>query len=295
MKWRTKNTMGYGSNVEDEENPPIPDDEKDEVAEKRALKPNKDEDIELTKIPVRTKDGKYPEVIVGQEEPLIKAHHLKYLLLGFNFFLSVLGMVLLSLSIWILVDPAFWEFESALDVDSFPAVCIMLIVSAIVILVVAFLGCFGAATEKRWILVMYIGIFGVVFLLELAAVVIMWSAPYSKTIQAELEKQLTHQINDRSEGDASRKFMDFTQNYLQCCGSTGAWDYKGVAAPNSCQDETTGNIYSVGCANKMLAYLRSKAGILGGIALPILLVQLLALLASGCLIKSLDVESRYFM
>jgi tetraspanin-1 len=287
--------MGYGSNVEDEENPPVPDDEKDEVAEKRKLKPIKDEDIELTKIPVKTKDGKYPEVIAGQEDPLIKAHHLKYLLLGFNFFLTVLGLVLLSLSIWVLVDPAFWEFESALDVDHFPAVCIMLIVSSIVILVVGFLGCFGAATEKRWILVMYIGIFGVVFLLELAAVVIMWSAPYSKTIQGELEKQLEHQINDRSNGDASRKFMDFIQNYLECCGATSFHDYKGEPAPNSCQDEMTGNLYNVGCATKMLSYLRSKAGILGGVALPILLVQLLALLASGCLIKSLDVESRYFM
>lgn len=50
-----------------------------------------------------------------------------------------------------------------------------------------------------------------------------------------------------------------------------------------------------GCATKMLTYLRSKAGIVGGLALPILFVQLLAIVASGCLIKRLEVSSSYFM
>lgn len=70
----------------DEENP-VSEDEAE--AEKQKLRPNPPEEMEMKKIPLPTRDKEYPEVIVGQDEPLIKAHHLKYILLGFNFFLAV--------------------------------------------------------------------------------------------------------------------------------------------------------------------------------------------------------------
>ncbi|GIY91118.1 tetraspanin [Caerostris darwini] len=283
--------MGYGG--KDEENP-ASDEETVAEAEKRRLNTPQGEEMELTKIPVKTKDGVYPEMIAGQNDPLIKSHHLKYLLLGFNCFLTLLGVALLSISIWIRVDPEFWEYETTLAVDNFRAVCVMFIVASLLILLIGFLGCFGAATERRWLLIAYITIFGLLFLLQLAALIMMWSAPYSKTITRELEKQIVKQIEARDYDDSSRNFMDFLQNHLECCGATSQKDYK-EATPNSCSSETTGTIYPQGCASKMLTYLRTKAGIVGGLALPILLIQLLALLAAGCLIRSLETESRYFM
>ncbi|KAF8786205.1 Tetraspanin-2A like protein [Argiope bruennichi] len=251
--------------------------------------------MRFAKIPVKTKDASYPEMIAGQSDPLIKSHHLKYLLLGFNLFLALLGLVLLSISIWIRADPEFWQYENTLRVDNFEAVCVMFIIASFIVFVVGFLGCFGAATERRWLLITYMAVFAIVFLVQLAALVIMWSAPYSKTITKELEKQIQEQIDARYADDSSRKFVDFVQSHLECCGSTSQLDYKGDYLPNSCKDENTGNVFPAGCSSKMLAYLRSKAGIVGGIALPILLIQLLALLASGCLIKSLEAESRYFI
>ncbi|GFX37947.1 uncharacterized protein TNCV_3835481 [Trichonephila clavipes] len=82
---------------------------------------------------------------------------------------------------------------------------------------------------------------------------------------------------------------------LECCGSVNQKDYKGAAVPNSCLSKVDATVYTSGCASKMLTYLRGKAGIVGGLALPILLIQALALLSAGCLIKSLESESRYFM
>ncbi|CAL1289475.1 unnamed protein product [Larinioides sclopetarius] len=285
--------MGYGSK-DDPENP-VSEDETEAEAEKKRLKTPEAEEMELQKIPVKTKDASYPEMISGQNDPLIKSHHLKYLLLGFNLFLTLLGIVLLAISIWIRVDPEFWQYETTLNVDNFHAVCVMFIVASFIVLVVGFLGCFGAATERRWLLITYMAIFAVVFLVQLAALVIMWSAPYSKTITKELEKQIQQQIDSRYVDDSSRRFVDFIQNHLECCGATSQLDYKGAYLPNSCKDENTGNVFPSGCATKMLAYLRSKAGLVGGVALPILFIQLLALLASGCLIKSLEAESRYFI
>ncbi|GFX37942.1 RNase H domain-containing protein [Trichonephila clavipes] len=124
---------------------------------------------------------------------------------------KILGLTLLSISIWIRVDPEFWEYETTLDVDNFHTVCIMFIVASIFILIVGFVGCFGAATERRWLLIMYIVIFGIVFLLQLGALVLMWSAPYSKTITKELEKQIQKQIESRNTDDSSRNFVDFIQ------------------------------------------------------------------------------------
>jgi len=280
----------------DEENP-VSEDEAE--AEKQKLQPNPPEDMEMKKIPIKTHDAGYPshsvEVIVGQDDPLIKSHHLKYLLFGFNGFVSMLGIALLSISIWIRADPEFWEYENTLEVDNFHAVCAMLIVASLVILVVGVLGCIGAASERRWMLILYMTLFGLIFLLELAAITIMWSAPYSKTISSELEKQIKAQIDRRAEDDSSRFFMDFIQEKLYCCGATGVQDYMGYSTPKSCVNPNTGSMFDRGCASMMLTYLRSKAGIVGGLSLPILLIQLLAFIASGCLIKSLEVESRYFM
>ncbi|GFS58337.1 tetraspanin [Trichonephila inaurata madagascariensis] len=249
--------MGYGR--KDEENP-VSEDEIEAEAEKKRLNTPEGEEMEMKKIPVKTRDGAYPEVIVGQSDPLIKAHHLKYLLLGFNLFLTILGLTLLAISIWIRVDPEFWEYETTLDVDNFHTVCIMFIVASIFILIVGFVGCFGAATERRWLLIMYIVIFGFVFLLQLGALVLMWSAPYSKTITKELEKQIQNQIESRNTDDSSRNFVDFIQYHLECCGSVSHKDYKGAAVPNSCLSKVDATVYTSGCASKMLTYLRGKAG-----------------------------------
>lgn len=70
----------------DEENP-VSEDEVE--AEQQKLNPNPPEEMELKKIQIKTKDAAYPEVIVGQDDPLIKSHHLKYLLFGFNGFVAV--------------------------------------------------------------------------------------------------------------------------------------------------------------------------------------------------------------
>lgn len=70
----------------DEENPASEDEAE---AEKQKLRPNPTEEMELQKIPIKTKDAGYPEIIVGQDDPLIKSHHLKYLLIGFNGFVAV--------------------------------------------------------------------------------------------------------------------------------------------------------------------------------------------------------------
>lgn len=57
-------------------------------AEKEKLRPNPPEEMEMTKIPIKMRDG-HPEVIVGQDDPLIKSVHLRYLLIGFNGFVAV--------------------------------------------------------------------------------------------------------------------------------------------------------------------------------------------------------------
>ncbi|XP_015930690.1 23 kDa integral membrane protein [Parasteatoda tepidariorum] len=283
--------MGYGA--KDEENP-VSEDETE--AEKQKLRtPEMGDDVELKKIPVKVRDAAYPEVIIGNSDPLLKVHHLKYLLIGFNGFLTTLGLVLLSLSIWIYADAEYTQLETKLNVDNFKTVCILFIVASLIVIFVGFLGCFAAVTERRWLLIAFIGIFGIIFVVEIGAVVLMWSAPYSKTITRELEKQIKLQIDSRPIDDSARYFTDFIQSHLQCCGSLSPKDYGENDVPNSCDSEVNGLAYQEGCAAKMLSYLRSKAGIVGGIALPILLLQLLALMAAGCLIKSLDVESKYFM
>ncbi|KFM80658.1 Tetraspanin-6, partial [Stegodyphus mimosarum] len=283
--------MGLGKR--DEENP-VSEDEAE--AEKQKLRPEASVEMEMKKLPLRVKDANYPEVIPGHSEPLLKVHHLKYLLLGFNCFITTLGLVMLCVAIWVRVDPEFWEYQSTLDVDNLKTVCVLFMVAAIIILIIGFLGCFGAVAEKRWLLILYILIFGLVFVIQLAALVLMWYAPYSSTIKVELEKQILTQIKERNTDDSSRYFVDFIQEHLECCGSISPRDYvPGDLTPNSCQRSDTGNIHEIGCATKMLSYIRKKAGIFGGIALPILLVQLLALFAAGCLIRSLKMESGYEM
>lgn len=54
--------------------------------EKEKLRPNPPEEMEMRTI--KMKDG-HPEMIAGQDDPLIKSVHLRYLLIGFNGFVAV--------------------------------------------------------------------------------------------------------------------------------------------------------------------------------------------------------------
>lgn len=69
----------------DEENPATEDEAE---AEKEKLRPNPPQDMEMTKIPIKVRDG-HPQVIPGEDNPLISSDHLRYLLIGFNGFVAV--------------------------------------------------------------------------------------------------------------------------------------------------------------------------------------------------------------
>ncbi|GBO43420.1 hypothetical protein AVEN_91235-1, partial [Araneus ventricosus] len=68
------------------------------------------------------------------------------------------------------------------------------------------------------------------------------SALFSQ-ITKELEKQIQQQIDSRYVDDSSRRFVDFIQNHLECCGATSQLDYKGEYLPNSCKNEDSGNVF----------------------------------------------------
>lgn len=253
--------------------------------------PGNMEEMELKKIPVKTDDVGFPEII-GRPSRCCKVEHLRYAVFGLNLVLAILGFVILALAVWIRVDPDFWEYSTSLDIEDFYKACYMFMIAGLIIMMFAFCGCCGALNEVQWMLIIYMVISFAFFVIEVAAVILVWHAPYNKSIRKTLEGTLRRKLDDRDYDESTRYFIDYVQAHLECCGSTGPLDYNATA-PASCSNPETGSVFTKGCANVMLNYLQTKAAIIGGIALPILLFHLLSMILTFCVLQDIRIESRY--
>lgn len=68
-------------------------------------------------------------------------------------YFQVLGVALLAIGIIIRTDDALFEYTRALDLDRYNVACYICIAIGALIIIMAFLGCLGAAVESPCILI----------------------------------------------------------------------------------------------------------------------------------------------
>jgi len=87
----------------------------------------------------------------------------------------------------------------------------LMIAAGVFIFVVSFLGCYGAFSENKCFLAVYIGIVGLILGLELAAT--LWVDPKNESFTKRVKQILVEA--DKQMDDTSR---DLVQSTLNCCG-----------------------------------------------------------------------------
>ncbi|XP_054720280.1 23 kDa integral membrane protein-like [Uloborus diversus] len=280
--------------INDKDKPAQEKDTSDSV-DKPPTPPKRDYNIETSAIKSENRRKKVssffprPEVIYSPETSRSSMTCLRNCLVIFNLLIWLFGAALTGLGLWIRFDPEFLEIQTGLKVTQFTSAAITLIVAGVVIMVVGFIGCYGAMAQKVWMLIIFSVIIVIVILMELTVMGIVWSAVSNKNMQEDIKARAKEALQKMDENKAFRRLMDLMQIKLHCCGVNGPSDYnfeedRITPIPKSCTNEKSLQPYEKGCAEAVIDYFKSKAAILGGIALAVFILQLAVLVFTICVI-----------
>jgi len=236
-----------------------------------------------------------------------------------NFLLWLGGAGLFGLSVWLVVNPeSFFDFaedtnnlingdnatlpaELETFVDKISNGLYLSMAAGIILLLIGFLGCCGAARKNRCMLNSYaiVMILAILFEIAVAVVIFVYSSDVDTILLDILGKY--HPTSTEPEAQTLREFVDNLQESQNCCGWTGKSDYAenqflgntnstvDINVPDSCCDgiNNTSNVCLasesdyLGCQ----ATLRALGWIVGGIAAGCVLIELLAVIAACCIRK----------
>ncbi|KAG8188578.1 hypothetical protein JTE90_007184 [Oedothorax gibbosus] len=215
-------------------------------------------------------------------------------LIIFNLLIWALGAALTGLGVWIRVDKDFWNIQTNLDMTQFEKASYVLIAAGVVIMIVGFIGCYGAIMSQICLLVLFSIIVAIIIVLEIAVIAIVFTVTASKENQEKVKLKAITALHEMMDNEKKRYFIDLVQSKLECCGVNGPQDYsdgvKPIAIPGSCRDENS-KVREKGCYDALIEYFKGKAALCGGIAVLVFLLQIGALVFTGCLICSLKQSS----
>jgi len=219
---------------------------------------------------------------------------IKYLLFAFNFLIWTFGGALLAIGIWIRADGGLWEYMQALDLNRYYSACYLIMATGLLLLLLGFVGCLGAATDSPVILLGYCAGTLLCIAFEIAACVLVWQIAGGDALEDTLSNQITWHIENRNLEDKSRRFLDLIQLKLECCGSKTFVDYRnlGQDIPLSCNSDRTNNVHIRSCGEMLRRYLEIRGAYVGGICIGLLMLQIMTIVFNCCLFFALQHEDK---
>jgi CD81 antigen len=240
----------------------------------------------------------------------------KLLAVLMNFLFWIVGVLMMILAIWMLVDPTFLMSLTQEENHYYYGLYILLAVGALLV-VVSFLGCCGAFKESQCMLVSFFCCLLVVLTAEVAAGV--WAFHNNTKLESLARATIKHTVSNEYGIIPSRTVaFDAFQKAFECCGAQGPSDwatsrYNNVDRPNvldigfskmnptykvpeSCCKDDIGrevcnisrslgssaalnpNIYHSGCMKRLLEELENNIQIVLLVAAGIVGLQLLGLI-----------------
>jgi len=158
----------------------------------------------------------------------------------FNVIFWVIGGTLLGLSIWVLVDPESFPYLDVMGSNSIYVEIALYVVIAAggVIFLVGILGCLGACTGSKLILVLY-GVFVIIAVLAEIAAITLVAIFYANMDEVGDAMQKDVQDNYVSETSSSSISVSWNSMQIQwqCCGS---YDYKDYVGSKFAQNAAPG-------------------------------------------------------
>ncbi|XP_014767493.1 CD9 antigen [Octopus bimaculoides] len=211
---------------------------------------------------------------------------MKYILFFFNLIIFILGIagvalgsILLAKKDLIMKGLDGIQMEDVLDGfsnDTIKAGAIVLIIASVVVVLIAFFGCFGAWKESSCLLGTYSTIMAVILTLQVAVfiMIIVARPKFEETIKESLQK-----LFDKSKSKEQKEIVERLFNENECCGIEKPSDvdkYNFVCKNKSWP----------GCYTKVKESISKNLPAAIGIAIAIILVQLFLIVFACCLCTS---------
>lgn len=222
----------------------------------------------------------------------------KYLLFCFNLLFAISGIAILTVGAIILT--AYHHYSEFVD-PGFGSAPIVLILVGVFVFIVAFVGCCGAVKENHCMVITFAAILLIIFTIELAAGI----AGYLRRADIEnmLEKNLNTTMHEYYTKRDVEKSWNIMQHEMRCCGIRGPNDWKEIThndtLPYTCCPDTqndgsctvnTLNRFQTSCYDRLKECLTNYASIIGAVGIGVSLIQLVGVIFSCCLARSIRRE-----
>ncbi|NXW27869.1 TSN1 protein, partial [Phaetusa simplex] len=221
------------------------------------------------------------------------------------------GGTLLGVGIWVAVDDqSFVDIFGGLSSTVIQVVYVgyFLIVIGAILLVIGFLGCYGAQKDSKCLLMMFFSVVLIIFIAEIAAAVV--ALVYTGLAETLLSAVVTPLLKEKYGTDVSFTHVwNVTMEEIKCCGlnnytdftnSTWYEDYK--VYPDACWTLSPPVVRELlplahphwrgcllqGCFHQILKEIKTNAGVVGGVAAGIAALEIAAMVVSMYLYCHLD-------
>ncbi|XP_036391108.1 CD82 antigen-like isoform X2 [Megalops cyprinoides] len=239
----------------------------------------------------------------------------KYFLFLFNILFFIFGALIMGFGLWVLLDnesfiAVLQESSTSLQVGSY-----ILIAVGSLSMFMGFLGCIGAVYEIRCLLGLYFTCLLLILIAQVTAAVLIYFQ--RDLLKSEMSSIVNRIIVDYSgQNKTTEQAWDYIQRTIQCCGWTGPSNWTEntlmknsslILYPCSCRNMSLSHVdvkesglcessspewpvYSQGCISSVENWLLNNSGVILGICIGVAVIELLGMILSMCLCKSIQQE-----
>ncbi|NXV70889.1 TSN1 protein, partial [Atlantisia rogersi] len=229
---------------------------------------------------------------------------IKVMMILFNLAIFLSGGTLLGVGIWATVDQkSFLDIFGTLSSSILHVVNVSYFLIAIgaILLVIGFLGCYGAQKESKCLLMMFFSVVLIIFIAEVAAAVV--ALVYTGLAEMLLTNLVTPLLKEKYGVDERLTHnWNVTMKEVHCCGlnnytdfTNSTWYQKYNTYPEPCCKDvepcnaTLAEESKVpGCFDQILEEIRTNSAVVGGVAAGIAALEIAAMAVSMYLYCHLD-------
>ncbi|XP_074660649.1 CD9 antigen-like [Tubulanus polymorphus] len=249
---------------------------------------------------------------------------MKYLVLVFNLIVWLIGLMVLSVGVWLRLDPQTMQFVNALDgLQIYYIGTYVLIGAGGLMTIVGFVGCCGAFQESACMLGTFFIFLFLILCGEISAGVLAFL--YNQRIAKSINDGFKRSVQ-KDYGDLGRtQSIDYVQRTLECCGGESPYDYPASdwyknnnngRLPKTCckkdvmhlqgqleeacdmtglvdEKHLTPAAHQVGCGPKLIEFFQEHLHIMIGVSLGVASIQVLGLIFSIVLCCALCKDNSY--
>ncbi|XP_030350126.1 tetraspanin-1 [Strigops habroptila] len=229
---------------------------------------------------------------------------IKVMMVLFNLIIFLAGGTLLGVGIWVTVDgQSFLDIFGTISSSILQIVNVgyFLIVVGAILLVIGFLGCYGAQKESKCLLMMFFTVVLIIFIAEVAVAVV--ALVYTGVAEALLTAVVTPLLKQKYGVDESfTHIWNLTMTEVHCCGLSNYTDFNDSVwynthgtYPEPCCNDTQTCTYAAaaksnvtGCFDQILEEIRAHGVVVGGVAAGIAALEIAAMVVAMYLYCHLD-------